>query len=282
MRELNYAGDSPILYIIATPIGNLDEMTPRAIDILSTVDFVACEDTRVSGKLLSHFNIHKPLITCFEHNENEASSKVIELLLNKKKVAYMSDAGYPCISDPGSKLIKLALDNGIKIAPISGANAMLNALIGSGLDSSRFYFHGFLDSKESVRNNQLHSLFKKNETMIFYEAPHRIDKTLKAMFEVLGNRKACIARELTKLHEEFIRGTLEELSNIEKESLKGEMVIVVEGNVDEPSLTPSDDEIISMVNNLTDMGISTKDAIKKASELLKVPKNYIYDLYHHN
>jgi 16S rRNA (cytidine1402-2'-O)-methyltransferase len=282
MRELNFIGNSPILYIVATPIGNLDEMTPRAIEILSQVDFVACEDTRVSGKLLSHFNIHKTLITCFEHNENEASSKVIELLNSGKKVAYMSDAGYPCISDPGSRLIKLALESGIKVSPISGPNAMLNALVGSGLDTSKFYFHGFLDSKESIRNNELHDLYKKSETMIFYEAPHRIDKTLKAMFNVLGNRKACIARELTKLHEEFIRGNLEELSVLDVETLKGEMVIVVEGNKEELSINPSDDEIISMVNNLTDMGISTKDAIKKASELLKIPKNYIYELYHHN
>ena len=281
-RELNFEGNSAILYLVGTPIGNLAEMTPRALEILNDVEYVAAEDTRNSGLLLTHFNIHKPFISCHEHNEEEAASKIIALLENGHTVAYVSDAGYPCISDPGTRLVKAALEHGIKISVISGPSALLNALAGSGLSSDHFYFHGFLESKDSVRKNQLQELFTKKETLIFYEAPHRIQKTLKAMAEVLGDRRACIARELTKKHEEFIRGNLEELSLIDPDTLKGEMVIVVEGNDDEQSAVVDDEKILKFVQSLTDVGISTKDAIRQASVVLKVSKNYIYSLYHNN
>ncbi len=281
-RELNFEGNGAILYLVGTPIGNLAEMTPRALEILNEVEYVAAEDTRNSGLLLNHFNIHKPFISCHEHNEVEAASKIIALLENGQSVAYVSDAGYPCISDPGARLVKTALEHGIKISVISGPSALLNALAGSGLPSDHFYFHGFLESKDSVRKNQLQELFTKKETLIFYEAPHRIQKTLKAMVEVFGDRRACIARELTKKHEEFIRGNLEELSMIDPESLKGEMVIVVEGNDDEQSVIVDDEKILKFVQSLTDVGISTKDAIRQASVVLKVSKNYIYSLYHNN
>ncbi len=281
-RELNFEGTGAILYLVGTPIGNLAEMTPRALEILNDVEYVAAEDTRNSGLLLNHFNIHKPFISCHEHNEEEAASKIIALLENGHSVAYVSDAGYPCISDPGTRLVKAALEHGIKISVISGPSALLNALAGSGLPSDHFYFHGFLESKDSVRKNQLQELFTKKETLIFYEAPHRIQKTLKAMAEVFGDRRACIARELTKKHEEFIRGNLEELAMIDPESLKGEMVIVVEGNDDEQSAIVDDEKILKFVKSLTDVGISTKDAIRQASVVLKVSKNYIYSLYHNN
>jgi len=281
-RELNFEGTGAILYLVGTPIGNLAEMTPRALEILNDVEYVAAEDTRNSGLLLNHFNIHKPFISCHEHNEEEAASKIIALLENGNSVAYVSDAGYPCISDPGTRLVKAALEHGIKISVISGPSALLNALAGSGLPSDHFYFHGFLESKDSVRKNQLQELFTKKETLIFYEAPHRIQKTLKAMAEVFGDRRACIARELTKKHEEFIRGNLEELAMIDPESLKGEMVIVVEGNDDEQSAIVDDEKILKFVKSLTDVGISTKDAIRQASVVLKVSKNYIYSLYHNN
>ena len=281
-RELNFEGGGAILYLVGTPIGNLSEMTPRALEILSDVEYVAAEDTRNSGLLLNHFNIHKPFISCHEHNEEEAASKIIALLEDGHSVAYVSDAGYPCISDPGSRLVKAALEHQIKISVISGPSALLNALAGSGLPSDHFYFHGFLESKESVRKNQLQELFTKKETLIFYEAPHRIQKTLKAMAEVFGDRKACIARELTKKHEEFIRGNIEELSQIDPETLKGEMVIVVEGNNEEAAPIVDDEKILKFVKSLTDVGLSTKDAIRQASAVLKVSKNYIYDLYHNN
>ena len=282
MRTLNFEGKLPLLYLVATPIGNLDEMSPRAIEVLSSMDLIACEDTRNTGKLLSFFKISKPLISLREHNEMEASGKVVSDLLTGKKVAYVSDAGYPCISDPGSRLVRLCLENNINISAISGPNAALNALVASGLCSEHFYFHGFLNAKTSVRLEELRELAKKKETLIFYESPHRIQKALIDMFTILGNRKACIGRELTKKHEEFIRAGLEELSQIDPETLKGEMVIVVEGTLGELKPNVNNDDIVSMVENFVQTGMSTKDAIKRVSEITSVSKNVIYKLYHVN
>ena len=282
MRDLNFLSKKPLLYLVATPIGNMQEVSPRTLEVLNEVDLIACEDTRVTGKLLSILNISKPLVSLREHNEVSASNEVIQKILNGTKVAYMSDAGYPCISDPGSRLVKLAIENGINISAISGPNAALNALVASGLCEDHFYFHGFLESKESVKLEELRKLANREETLIFYEAPHRIQKTLEDMFNILGNRKACIARELTKKHEEFIRGGLEELSKIDPETLKGEMVIVVEGSLGEIKPDVNNDEIIQMVKNLVNMGLSTKDAIKKVAEATNVNKNYIYKIYHIN
>lgn len=282
MRTLSFSSDKPLLYLVATPIGNIGEVSPRAIEIIKSVDLIACEDTRVSGKLLSMLGISKPLVSLREHNEVSASNEVIKKILSGSKVAYMSDAGYPCISDPGSRLVKLALENGINVSAISGPNAALNALVASGLCENHFYFHGFLDAKESVRLEELRELLKRKETLIFYESPHRIQKTLIDMLAILGNRKACIARELTKKHEEMIRGGLEELSEIDPETLKGEMVIVVEGQLGETMPSINNDEIIQMVKGLVNMGISTKDAIKQVAETTKINKNYIYKIYHVN
>jgi len=282
MRELNFDGKKPVLYIVATPIGNLSEMTPRAIAIIQGVDYVACEDTRVSGKLLAHFEIHKPLVSCREHNEITGASRIISDLKSGLKVAYLSDAGYPSISDPGQKLIQEALANDIKVSVISGANAMLNALVGSGLDSAHFYFHGFLSPKEKARLEELRNLAKRKETLIFYEAPHRIVKTLGDMLKIFGSRRACLARELTKKHEEFIRMNLSDLALLGEETIKGEMVIVVEGNNEEDAPNVNDDEVRKMISNLVDVGVSTKDAIKRVSDMLKIGKNYVYKIYHRN
>lgn len=282
MRELNFKGSTPILYIVATPIGNLDEMTPRALEIIKSADYIACEDTRVSGKLLAHFEIQKPLVSCREHNEISGAMRIIDDLKNGIKVAYLSDAGYPAISDPGNRLVHEALANDIKVSVISGANAMLNALVGSGLDTERFYFHGFLSPKEKARIDELRSLLKRRETLIFYEAPHRILKTVADMFKIFGNRKACLARELTKKHEEYIRMNLGDLAMLDKDSLKGEMVLVVEGNNEEMAPNINDDEVRKMISNLVDIGMSPKDAIKQVSELLKIGKNQVYKIYHRN
>lgn len=282
MRELNFKGSTPILYIVATPIGNLDEMTPRALEIIKSADYIACEDTRVSGKLLAHFEIQKPLVSCREHNEISGAMRIIDDLKNGIKVAYLSDAGYPAISDPGNRLVHEALANEIKVSVISGANAMLNALVGSGLDTERFYFHGFLSPKEKARIDELRSLLKRRETLIFYEAPHRILKTVADMFKIFGNRKACLARELTKKHEEYIRMNLGDLAMLDKDSLKGEMVLVVEGNNEEMAPNINDDEVRKMISNLVDIGMSPKDAIKQVSELLKIGKNQVYKIYHRN
>lgn len=282
MRDLNFESKRPLLYLVATPIGNIQEVSPRTIEVIRSVDLIACEDTRVTGKLLSLLGLSKPLVSLREHNEISASNEIIQKILNGTKVAYMSDAGYPCISDPGSRLVKLAIENEINISAISGPNAALNALVASGLCEDHFYFHGFLEAKESVKLEELRKLINRPETLIFYEAPHRIQKTLQDMFTILGNRKACIARELTKKHEEFIRGGLEELSKIDPETLKGEMVIVVEGSLGEIKPDVSNDEIIQMVKNFVNMGVSTKDAIKKVAEATNVNKNYIYKIYHIN
>ena len=280
MRSQNFKSDKPLLYLVATPIGNLSEMSPRAIETLQNADIIACEDTRVTGKLLKFFNISKPLVSLREHNEVSEASKLISKILAGEKVAYASDAGYPCISDPGAKLVQLALQNGINVSTISGPNAGLNALVASGLDTTHFYFHGFLNAKESVARNEIKEMVRRKETIIFYEAPHRIMKTLNLLFEILGDRHVCLARELTKQHEEYIRGPLSELVELDETTLKGEMVLIVEGfkNENQPDL--NNEEIYQMVKNFVGMGMSTKDAIKRVSEITQVSKNQVYKIYH--
>jgi len=282
MRSLNFDSNKPLLYLVATPIGNMQEVSPRTIEVISSVDLIACEDTRVTGKFLSLLGIKKDLVSLREHNEVTASNEIIKKIKEGTKVAYMSDAGYPCISDPGAKLVKICLENEINITSISGPNAALNALVASGLSGDHFYFHGFLNAKESVKLEELRELSLKKETLIFYEAPHRIQKTLESMYEVFGNRKACLARELTKKHEEFIRAGLKDLSELDPETLKGEMVIVVEGASGEVKPIINNTDIVNMVKAMVDSGMSTKDAIKKVSELTKINKNTIYKVYHLN
>lgn len=281
-RGLNYAKNNERLYIVATPIGNLNELSPRALEVLNEVDIIACEDTRVTGVLLKHFNIKKDLLSLHEHNEKMMSIRIIHLIKDEnKKIAYVSDQGFPGISDPGSLLIKEVLKQEIDVIPISGPCALINALVGSGLDTSHFYFHGFLSAKNKVRREELLTLKRKEETLIFYEAPHRLKETIAEMLDVLGNRRVCLARELSKIHEEFIRGNLEEMHLLlQEENLKGEFVIVLEGANNESSIIHSDEDILRYVNSLVDVGMSTKDAIEKASEYLKIKKNYIYKLYH--
>ena len=279
-RKQHFLEEDPILYLVATPIGNLQEFSSRAIETLQSCDYIGCEDTRTSGTLFQKFAIHASLVSCHEHNENDASDTLIHHLLEGKKVAYVSDAGYPGISDPGHRLVKKALENDISVSVISGSCAFLPALIGSGLDCDHFYFHGFLASKESARKNELQELRTRKETLIFYESPHRIHTTLENMLSVFENRKACIARELTKIHEEYIRGSLEELCNIDPKTLKGEMVLIVEGNQKEQEAILGDEEIIRYVKSLTDMGVSTKDAIQNAARSLNISKNYVYQLIH--
>jgi len=281
-RNASFGPIEALLYLVATPIGNLEEVSPRTLKTLAYVDYIATEDTRVSGKLLAHFGIEKPLIPCHEHNEAAASAQIIDLLTKGQRVAYMSDAGYPAISDPGARLVAMALEADIKITVISGPSAMLNAIVASGLDSDHFYFHGFLPSKPTSRKDELLALQPRKETLVFYESPHRIIASLKAMRDYLGNRKACLARELTKKFEEYIYGTLSELAELDEKTLKGEMVVIVGGNRDELEAKVGDDEIVNFINSQTNLGISTKDAIKQASQVLKVNKNYIYKLIHRN
>ena len=280
-RELNFEGPSPILYLIATPIGNRSEMSPRAIEVLKDTDYIAAEDTRNSGQLMAFFGVDKPFISCHEHNEEEAGSKIVALLKQGKKVCFMSDAGYPCLSDPGQRLVARCLDNGIKVTVTSGPSAAINALTCSGLDSTHFHFEGFLPAKENERASRLKELMDNPDTLIFYESPHRIFKTLVSMAATLGDRKAVIARELTKAHEEFIRGTLSELCLLEEDSLRGEMVLVVEG-ASKVKDTLTDNEIALALRDQLEWGHTPKEAIKIVCESSGLPKNRVYDVYLRN
>ena len=266
-----------LLYLIATPIGNLGEFSNRAIEVINEMDLIAAEDTRNTNDLLHKFNIKKPIVSLREHNEVEASLNLIKQIKEGKKVAYMSDAGYPGISDPGYILTKLCLENDIAVSTISGSSAFINALVRSGLDTSHFYFHGFLSAKENEAKEELEAIKNKSETLIFYESPHRIVKTLKLLLVVLGDRRISLQRELTKINEENIIGSLSELVELDESTLKGEMVIIVEGNKANQE-NYNDEEIIKLVNELVAKGLSKKDAIEFVSNVTKVRKNHIKDI----
>ena len=263
------------LYLVATPIGNLDDMSYRAIETLKNVSIIACEDTRNSKKLLSHFDIHTRMITYHNFNERESSKGILSLLEKGEDVALISDAGYPLISDPGYLLVNEVIDAGYKIVTVSGPNAALNALVASGLPTNHYLFYGFLNAKQSQAKKELESLKGFPYTLIFYEAPHRIEKTLKLMYEVLGERKACLARELTKLHEEYHRGTLKELCGLH--DLKGEMVVIVEGDTSEKEVSMED--LLKEMDLLIEEGQRAKDAAKTVSEKYEVSKNQLYQAY---
>ncbi|HNX15974.1 MAG TPA: 16S rRNA (cytidine(1402)-2'-O)-methyltransferase [Bacilli bacterium] len=278
IRTKSFDNNGPILYLIATPIGNLSEISQRALDTLKEMDLIAAEDTRNTHLLLSKYGIRKDVISLREHNEVQVSLNVIKLLKEGKKVAYVSDAGYPGISDPGAILVSKAIQSGIKVSTISGSSAFLNALVSSGLPTEHFFFYGFLSPKEKEASDQLSSLKEMRDTLIFYESPHRLFKTLKVMEQTLGNREIVLARELTKINEEFIRGTIQEILSLEKEGLKGEMVIIVSGSTEQKIV--DDSVLIKRVEYLMSKGMSRKDAIEVASEDFGINKNYIYKIVH--
>ena len=276
-RTKSFNNEQPLLYLVATPIGNLKEMSNRALEVLSDVDLIAAEDTRNTHSLLDKYGIKKPLFSLREHNEIEASNQIISMLKEGKKVAYVSDAGYPGISDPGQILVKKAIGEGIAVSTISGPSAFLNALVSSGLETKHFYFYGFISPKDGEATKELEELKNKKETIIFYEAPHRIGRTLKLLYSVLGDRKAIIARELTKLNEEYIRGTLKELSEIDESTLIGEMVVIVEG--EQESQEVSIDTLKARVDSLVSRGVQLKTAIEITSEEYNVKKNDLKKLF---
>lgn len=275
-RSKSFDGKRPTLYLIATPIGNLKEMSPRALEVISEADIIAAEDTRNAFSLLANFNIKKELFSLREHNEIEASKHLLEKIKEGKKVAYMSDAGYPGISDPGFLLVQEMIKNDVNVSTVSGSSAFINALVASGLDTKHFYFYGFLPAKESEAKEEILSLKDRKETLIFYEAPHRIGKTLNLLRECLGNRDVCLARELTKINEEYIRGTLDELVELDESSIKGEIVLIVAGNKEEKAI--DDEKIKARVEYFIKLGLSQKDAINVVSEEYDVNKNYIKKL----
>ena len=267
------------LYLVATPIGNLEEMTPRAIKILKTADVIAAEDTRNTLRLLTHFGIHTKMIAHHRHNEQASTQGILKLLEQGKTIALVSDAGYPLISDPGQVLSEQVLAAGYPIIPVSGANAMLNALVASGLPTQPFLFYGFLKPQEREQIRELEQLKDYPMTLIFYEAPHRLTQTLHQLLSVLGDRRICLARELTKYHEEFIRGTISELIEI-SDTCKGEIVLVVEGakKVEAISIDPA--TLYAKIEHYVEKGISHKEAIKRVAKEYGLAKNDVYRQYH--
>ena len=277
IRNKSFENNKPLIYLIATPIGNLGEMSKRALDVIQEMDVIAAEDTRNTYSLLSHFGIKKELFSLREHNEIEASEHLLRLVKNGKKVAYVSDAGYPGISDPGYLLVKKAREEGIAVSAVSGSCAFINALVASGLPTDHFNFYGFLSKKGNEGKKALESLTDRPETLIFYESPHQIEETIKLLFNVFGDRTCVIARELTKLNEEYISGSLSELVNLDFKTIKGEIVLVLEGQNAENELI-NDEKIQEKLRFYMSLGVTEKAAIQIAVEELKVPKNRVYKL----
>ena len=279
IRQQSFSNEKPTLYLVPTPIGNLDEMTPRAIEVLKSVDVIAAEDTRNTMKLLQVFDIHTRLIAHHAHNERESAKGLLQLLQQGQSVAVVSDAGYPLISDPGQKLVEQVTEAGYNVVPLSGSSASLNALVASGLKAQPFLFHGFLPGNDRECVRELERLKSMPVTLIFYEAPHRIRRMLEHCLNVLGDRRACLAREMTKKHEEFLRGTLSELVQAAEE-LRGEIVVVVEGA--EPASSPAIDmgRITELVNERIALGMSASQAIRAVAQENGVSKNEVYRAYH--
>ena len=269
------------LYLVATPIGNLDDITIRAINTLKEVDLIVAEDTRQTLKFLNHFNIKKALVSYHRHNEEIKVENLINKLIEGKNLAVVSDAGTPAISDPGEVIVREAIKNDIKIIPIPGACALINGLIASGLDTKEFCFFGFLPVNKKLRKEKMDEIKKENKTIILYEAPHKILNTLNELNRVLENRKIVLARELTKIHEEFIRGSLNDISE-KYEEPKGEHIIIIEGNAED---NKKEKELIEFmkVEDLYDyykkQNLPKNEIIKKIAKDKKVAKNEIYKLF---
>ncbi len=268
------------IYLVATPIGNLEDITLRALKILNEVDIIAAEDTRHTLGLLNHFEIKKPLVSYYKEIEKTKSDYLIKELKDGKNIAIVSDAGTPGISDPGEEIVKKAIEEGIEIIPIPGACAFVNALIASGFSTKEFSFIGFLPVNKKEKKEKLESIINETKTLIFYEAPHKMKATLEMFLEVFGDRKIVLARELTKIHEEFIRSTIKEVL---REEYKGEFVILIEG-----SKESKEDIKLKSLNELSleehyktyeDKGLDKKDIIKKIAKDRNVNKNEIYQYF---
>ncbi len=263
------------LYIVSTPIGNLEDITLRALETLKKVDYIACEDTEHSLKLLNHYGIKKPLISYWSEKEKVRAEEIINKIKTGKTIALITDAGTPGISDPGAVVISRAIQEGIDIIPIPGPTAIITALSISGLSTEEFTFIGFLPVKQSQRKKKLLQLCRQQRTIVFYEAPHRILQSLYDMLEILGNRKVCIARELTKMFEEVLRGNLEDvILKLEESKIAGEYVIVVEGA---SKVQNNFEEALNEVLDLMKKGKGRKEAVKIVSELYNISKKELYE-----
>jgi 16S rRNA (cytidine1402-2'-O)-methyltransferase len=269
------------LYLVATPIGNLEDITLRAISVLKSVDVIACEDTRHSGKLLHHYGISKPTLSYHEHNERERAAELVERLASGESVALITDAGTPGISDPAYRLVVAAVERGVGVVPIPGATALVAGLIASGLPTDAFLFVGFLPPKKQARRARLEELRAVRETLVLYEAPHRIRETLLDAREVLGDRRASLARELTKLHEEFIRGKLSEIAaHSSLGEPRGEMTLVIAGAAEgEQNVSAPTEPVSAHVERLMrERHLSRNDALKQAGRSRGVSKKEAYRL----
>lgn len=272
------------LYLCATPIGNLDDITVRCLNTLKECDLIACEDTRHSLKLLNHFNISKPLTSYFEHNKKEKGAYLVSELKQGKNIALVTDAGTPAISDPGEDLVRLCIEEGIKVVPIPGCVALINALIISGQYTGRFAFEGFLSMNKKGRRDHLEAAADDTHTLIFYEAPHKLTRTLSDMHKYFGNRRISIVRELTKIHEECMVTTLEDAIEYYKENQpKGEYVLVIEGSTQSEKEAKLKEELSQTqpedyIKSLMEQGMDKKTAIKEVSKLFGISKREIYDL----
>jgi len=277
MSQKSY-DNSPTLYLIPTPIGNMEDITIRAVNTLKMVDVVFCEDTRVTGQLLKYLDISKKLISSHNYNESGNKEKLLKYLSSGSNVGLVSDRGTPIISDPGYELAKVAIEEGYNVVSLPGATALIPALTSSGISPMPFYYYGFLNSKDSARIKELEFLKNIDATLILYEAPHRINKTLKDLGNILGNnRKISISREITKKYEEIYRGTIKELIEQNNE-YKGELVVVIEGNkttTEYKTLT-----IEEHVNLYIEDGKSSMDAIKIVAKERGMKKSEVYDIYH--
>ncbi len=276
MSQKSYKSEA-ILYLIPTPIGNLDDITIRSLNLLKEVDMVLCEDTRTTGSLLKKYDIKQKLISCHEYNEDKVKYEVVDYLKSGKKIGLVTDQGSPIISDPGFKVVQEVINNDLNVIGLPGATAFVPALIASGISPSQFLFYGFLNAKDGKQKQELQRLKDFPYTLIFYEAPHRIVKTLQNIKEVFGNRKICLAREISKLYEELYRGTIDDVIK-EVEGIKGEIVIVIDGNKEQ--IDYSDMTIIEHVKLYTEDGMSEKDAIKLVSRERNIAKSIVYKEYH--
>ncbi len=265
------------LYLIPTPIGNLEDITIRSLNLLKEVDLILCEDTRVTANLLKKYEIKKKLISCHEYNEDKIKYDVVSYLKEGKKIGLVTDQGSPIISDPGFKVVEEVIKNNLGVIALPGATAFVPALISSGISPSKFLFYGFLNSKTNKQRQELENLKYLPYTIIFYESPHRIKETLQIIEEVFGNRKICLARELSKIYEEIYRGSIQDVIK-EIENIKGEIVLVVDGNVEKIDYQNID--IIEHINLYLDDGFSEKEAIKKVAKERNIAKSIIYKEYH--
>ena len=266
-----------ILYVVGTPIGNMGDMSPRAVETLSSVDFIAAEDTRVTLKLLNHFGVKKPMVSYFEHNKHDKGERIIDRILAGESCAVVTDAGMPCISDPGEDLIRQCEQAGIRTVVVPGPSAVISALAVSGLETGRFTFEGFLSVNKKSRAQHLESLRCEERTMIFYEAPHKLPNTLRDFYDNFGDRRLTIARELTKLHEEIIRTTTAQAAEkYIEEPLKGEIVLILEGKKGSQTSDISPEEAVAYAKKLIEGGMRPTDAAKEAAAMAGLKKNDIY------